>query len=171
MRLVSGLGIGLLVILAACPCMAITLTGSGEINAKQQRELDTYINYFGRASIFVKEYCYFDEDGNPLNRGKCVAEIPDSPDYAAGSNNSDYARQYYGTPLGKPVADPQKEIHYLRTFPEVWLACNNRRAYGCTLVDSWPESVTIFLTTYDKKLGNITLIHEIEFHAKRDIKH
>lgn len=148
--------------------MSLTLNGNGAITQKQQRELDYYVNYFGRASIFVREYCYFDEEGNAINRGKCIAEVPDSPSYAAGS---DYARQYRGTPLGKAVADPEKKIHYLFSFPEVWLACNNRRAFGCTLTDDWPQKVIIFLTTYDKKLGNITLNHEIEFHAKRDIKH
>lgn len=162
------LAFSFLIVLWAVPCLAITLNGDGTINTKQQRELDTYINYFGRASIFVREYCYFNEEGNAINKGKCIAEVPDSPSYAAGG---DYARQYRGTPLGKETADPEKAIHYLHSFPEVWLACNNRRAYGCTLTDKWPQSVIIFLTTYDKKLGNITLTHEIEFHAKRNIKH
>jgi hypothetical protein len=150
---------------------AITLKGNGAITDKQQRELETYIQYFGRASIFVEEYCYFDDGGFPVNKGKCIAHIPESPSYLPGGGGDEYARQFSGTPLGQEEADPETEILYLYSFPEVWLACNNRRAYGCTFTERWPEYVTILLTTYDKRLGNITLRHEIEYHAKRNIKH
>ena len=60
---------------------------------------------------------------------------------------------------------------YVHSFPEVWIACNNRRAYGCTYGQKWPKEVTVIVSTYDKKLGDITLTHEIEYHVKRDIKH
>ena len=155
-------------------CLALTLNGNSAITAKEQRELDQYINYFGRASIFVREYCYFDEHGNAKNQGKCIAEIPRLPGYVASSGSlgeAEYRRQFMGTPLGQAIANPEMDIIYLHSFPEVWLACNNPRAYGCTLMDQWPEKVTIFLTTYDKQLGNITLNHEIEYHAKRNIQH
>lgn len=162
----------LLLVSAVIPviCWAVTVGGQSTITVKEQAELEQYINYFGRAGIFVREYCFFDEDGNPKNKGDCKAEIPRSPDYF-GALGDEYGRQFRGTPLGKALASPEIDIIYLHSFPEVWLACNNPRAYGCTLMSQWPEKVTIFLTTYDKKLNNITLNHEIEYHAKRNIKH
>ena len=167
-RISSRLGVLLLIGIPVI-CWAITLQGESSISPAEQAELETYINYFGRAGIFVREYCYFDEEGNPKNKGSCKAEIPRSPGYAAGG--SEYARQFRGTPLGRVQANPRMDIIYLHSFPEVWLACNNPRAFGCTLMDDWPEKVTIFLTTYDKKLNDITLTHEIEYHAKRNIRH
>ena len=160
-----------LLVLVPVVVYAITLSGDSTITSREQQELEQYINYFGRASIFVREYCYFDDNGNPKNSGSCIAEVPRTPGYAASGGESEYRRQFFGTPMGKATADPEMEIVYLHSFPEVWLACNNPRAFGCTLMDNWPEKVTIFLTTYDKKLGDITLKHEIEYHAKRNIKH
>ncbi|GIX29716.1 MAG: hypothetical protein KatS3mg124_0188 [Porticoccaceae bacterium] len=151
-------------------CYALTLRGRGTITPAEQAELESYIRYFGRASLTVREYCYFDEAGRPKNRGRCVAEVPRSPDYFA-PQDAEYARQYRGEPLGPPVAEPEMEIVYLHSFPEVWLACNHPRAYGCTLMEEWPRRVTIFLTTFDKQLGDITLHHEIEYHARRGIRH
>ncbi len=166
----------LLLAIIAIPviCWAITLEGKSTITKAEQAELNQYMNYFGRAGVFVGEYCYFDNEGNAKNKGSCKAEMPSTPSYfvsGSGSGNAEYERQFRGTPLGEAIASPKMHIVYLHSFPEVWLACNNPRAYGCTLMDKWPEEVTIFLTTYDKKLGGITLNHEIEYHAKRNIQH
>lgn len=138
--------------------------------------VDTHVAYFGRASLFNREYCYFDDNGKAKNKGSCHAEMPRMPSLGGGSSiggmqEEEYARQYYGTPLGKPIASPEMDIIYLHSLPDIWIACNNRRAFGCTLTHDWPRKVTIFVPTFDKAMGGRILNHEIEYHARRDIKH
>ncbi len=163
-----------LALLLALPAagQALNLEGDGTITPQEQQALEVFINYFGRASIFVREYCYFDAEGNPKNKGTCRTEVPRLPAHSSfGGREAEYARQFYGRPMGEVVADPRMELIYLRSFPDVWMACNNPKAFGCTYTREWPDKVTVFVTTYDKKLGDITLTHEIEYHVKRDIKH
>lgn len=165
-----------LVAVLICPALshAINLKGNGTITEKEQQALEYYIRYFGRAGLFVREYCIFDDDGNPKNTGTCHAEIPRLPvhsTFGIGGGEAEYARQFRGMAMGDVVANPKMNLVYVHAFPEVWIACNNPKAYGCTYTRDWPEKVTVIVTTYDKKLNNITLHHEIEYHVKRDIKH
>ncbi|MDY0070854.1 MAG: hypothetical protein WDA10_11720 [Porticoccaceae bacterium] len=162
--------------LLALPALANAhnLTGNGTITPQEQQALEYYIGYFGRASVFVREYCIFDQEGNPKNNGTCKTEVPRLPGHAvfgSGGKEAEYARQFRGMAMGEVIADPKMNLVYVHSFPEVWIACNNRRAYGCTYTHKWPRQVTVIVSTYDKKLGDITLTHEIEYHVKRDIKH
>jgi hypothetical protein len=157
--------------------MTLTLDGNNTVTAAEQKAIDAHVSYFGRASVFYKEYCYFDDLGRAKNRGKCHVDLPRSPHGAAGrpglggGSDSEYERQYRGTPIGKAVADPEIELIYLHTMPDIWMACNNRKAFGCTYNEHWPDRVTIFVPTLDKSMGNLILNHEIEYHAKRNIVH
>lgn len=166
----------LLLILVGYPLVvyAMTLSGNGTITPAEQRALEFYISYFGRASLLVREYCIFDDEGNPKNNGSCKTEVPRIPGHTTfgiGGPEAEYARQFYGRPMGEVLADPLMNLVYVHSFPEVWITCNNRRAFGCTYTDKWPEEVTVIVSTYDKKVGDIALTHEIEYHVKRDIKH
>ena len=168
----------LLVIAFSSCAIAMTFQGAGTITPAEQQVVDYYVGYFGRASLFTREYCYFDEEGKAKNRGSCFTEMPRMPSLSAQGRGSlgrmqeeEYARQYYGTPLGKPTANPEMEIIYLHTIADIWVACSNRRAFGCTLTEEWPRKVTIFVPTFDRTLGNRILNHEIEYHAKRNIEH
>lgn len=148
------------------------LGGDGTITAKEQRAVDAHVAMFGRASLFTREYCYFDDAGRAKNRGDCHVDMPRMPSLVGTSpREAEYARQYFGTPVGKPVADPEITVVYLHTLPDVWLACNDRKAFGCTYTREWPERVTIFVPTFDRTLDNRILNHEIEYHAKRNIEH
>jgi hypothetical protein len=165
-----------LLALAAYPVIAyaMSLSGNGSITAREQQALEYYISYFGRASVFVREYCIFDDEGNAKNNGSCKTEVPRLPSHSTfglGGSEAEYARQFHGMAMGDVLADPKMNLVYVHSFPEVWITCNNRRAFGCTYTNKWPEEVTVIVSTYDKKLGDIALHHEIEYHVKRDIKH
>jgi len=165
------------VLMASPSALTLTLDGNSTMTPAEQRAVDAHVNYFGRASLFNREYCYFDDQGRAKNRGKCHVELPRTPQGAAGrsglasSKENEYERQYRGTPMGKAIADPEIELIYLHTMPDIWIACNNRKAFGCTYTEHWPHKVTIFVPTLDKALGNLILTHEIEYHAKRNIEH
>lgn len=162
----------LLLLVVSLGAFALTLSGRGTITPQEQRAVDAHVELFGRASLFTREYCYFDDSGVAKNRGNCYIEMPRMPSLVGTSpREREYARQYFGTPIGKAVADPEITIIYLHTLPDVWLACNNRKAFGCTYNEGWPERVTIFVPTLDKTLDNKILNHEIEYHAKRNIEH
>lgn len=165
-----------LLVLVCCPALshAYTLKGNGTITPQEKQALEYYISYFGRAGLLVREYCIFDDEGNAKNTGDCRTEVPRLPEhitFGSGGKQAEYARQFRGQAMGEVIANPKMELVYVHAFPEVWIACNNPKAYGCTYTRDWPEKVTVIVTTYDKKLNNITLHHEIEYHVKRDIKH
>lgn len=164
--------ITLALLIASGISQAMVLQGNGTITESELRALSAYQKQFGSAGLLVKEYCYFDAAGNPKNRGKCKAVDTRVPNgFSDGNGEKEYARQYNAQALGEPVANPEVETIYLNSFPDLWVACNNTRAMGCTYTEQWPEKVTVFVTTFDKKLGGKVMAHEIEYHALRNISH